>query len=88
MTRATRSNKYTGKTSHLYLAFELGVEEWKLGFTTGDLGTKPRVRVMPARDLKQLMQEIAVAKQWFGLSRTAMVWSCYEAGRWTRQASK
>ena len=37
MTRATRSNEYTGKTSHLYLSFELGVDEWKLGFSI-DLG--------------------------------------------------
>lgn len=50
MTRATRRSEYTGKTSHLYLAFELGVDEWKLGFSP-DLGAKPRVRVMPARDL-------------------------------------
>jgi len=80
MTRATRSNEYTGKTSHLYLAFELGVDEWKLGFST-DLGVKPRVRVMPARDLSRLAREIASAKQWFGLSATAAVRSCYEVGR-------
>jgi transposase len=81
VTRATRDNKYTGKTSPLYLAFELGVEEWKLGFSTSDPGTKPRVRVMPARDLQRLMREIAAAKQWFGLSTSAAVRSCYEAGR-------
>jgi len=81
MTRATQSNEYIGKTSQvLYLAFELGVDEWKLGFSK-DLGTRPRVRVMPARDLKQLGREIAAAKQWFGLSATAAVRSCYEAGR-------
>ena len=62
MTRATRSNEYTGKTSQvLYLSFELGVDEWKLGFST-DLGTKPRVRVMPARDLTRLAREIGAAK--------------------------
>jgi transposase len=81
MTRATRTREYTEKTSQvLYLAFELGVDEWKLGFST-DLGTKPRVRVMPARDLKRLAGEIAAAKQWFGMSATAAVRSCYEAGR-------
>ena len=73
MTTATRSDKYTGKTSQvLYLSFELGVSEWKLGFTK-DLGTKPRVRVMPARDLTRLGREIAAAKQWLGLSAKAAV---------------
>ena len=80
MTRATRSNEYTGRTLHLYLAFELGVDEWKLGFSI-DLGAKPRVRVMPARDVKRLVREIAAAKQWFGLPATTGVRSCYEAGR-------
>jgi len=81
MSTATRSNEYTGKSSEvLYVSFELGVDEWKLGFTK-DLGDKPRVRVMPARDLKRLAREIAAAKQWFGLSATAGVRSCYEAGR-------
>src|SRR5215471_2042934 len=80
MTRATRSNKYTEKTSHLYLSFELGVDEWKLGFSI-DLGAKPWVRVMPARDVKRLVQEIAAAKQRFGLPATTGVRSCYEAGR-------
>ena len=41
MTRATRSAEYTGDlVKVLHLAFELGVKDWKLGFTT-DLGTKP-----------------------------------------------
>ena len=82
MTTATRSHEYTGKTSQvLYLSFELGVSEWKLGFTK-DLGTKPRVRVMPARDLTRLAREIALAKQWFGLPTPAAVRSCYEVGRY------
>jgi transposase len=81
MTRATRSNEHIGKASHLYLAFELGVDEWKLGFSTNDLGTRARVRAMPARDLTRLAREITAAKQWFGLSATAAVRSCYEAGR-------
>jgi transposase len=81
MTRATRHDEDTGERAQvLYLAFELGVGEWKLGFTW-DLGTTPRVRVMPARDLKRLAREIAAAKQWFGLPATTAVRSCYEAGR-------
>lgn len=81
MTRATRQHEYTGKSSQvLYLSFELGVDEWKLGFTP-DLGTKPRVRVIPARDLTRLAREIAAAKQWFGLPAATAVRSCYEIGR-------
>ena len=35
MTRATRTVEYTGGTPQVrYLAFELAIEEWKLGFTT------------------------------------------------------
>jgi hypothetical protein len=84
MARATRNDECTinrSNTSYvLYLAFELGVDEWKLGFTK-DLGTRPRVRVMPARDLRRLAREIAAAKQWFALSEITPVRSCYEAGR-------
>ena len=67
MTRATRTAEYTGATTLcLYLAFELGSHEWKLGFTT-EPGAQPRVRTMPARDLARLTREIADAQQWFGL---------------------
>jgi transposase len=64
----------------LYLAFELGQQKWVLGFTIG-LGQKPRKRTVAAGDLIALEQEIAVAKKRFGLSPTARVLSCYEAGR-------
>src|SRR6266487_1665021 len=73
--------EYTGATTLcLYLAFELGSNEWKLGFTT-EPGATPRVRTMPARDLEWLTREIADARQWFGLKATTPVRSCYEAGR-------
>jgi transposase len=84
MTTATRTSQYTttasGVAQVLYVAFELGVNEWKIGFTK-DLETKPRVRAVPARDLKQLTREIAAAKEGFALPATAPVRSCYEAGR-------
>ena len=81
MTRATRTAEYTGATTLcLYLAFELGSHEWKLGFTT-EPGAQPRVRTMPARDLARLTREIADAKQWFGVQAASPVRSCYEAGR-------
>ncbi len=84
MTTATRTSQYTSTASEvaqvLYVAFELGVSEWKIGFTK-DLETKPRVRVVPARELKQLAREITATKQWFALPANATVRSCYEAGR-------
>jgi transposase len=64
----------------LYPAFELGVGEWKLGFTT-QLGAAPRIRVMPARDVERLQREVIEAKAWYGLPSSAPVRSCYEAGR-------
>ena len=75
-------------TPTLYLAFELGVREWKLGLTSG-LGQPPRFRTLPARDLTALMTELARAKARFGLAATAAVVSCYEAvrdGFWLHRA--
>jgi transposase len=81
MTAATRNEKHSRSASQvLYLALELGVEEWKLAFIT-DLEAKPRVRIMPARDLKRLVKEVATAMRWFGLPDSTRVRSCYEAGR-------
>jgi transposase len=75
---------YTPHTANsqavLYLAFELGWTEWKLGFSTGIAGA-PRLRTMRARDLTALGDEIARAKKRFGLPEETRVYSCYEAGR-------
>jgi transposase len=64
----------------LFLAFELGKNTWKLGFTIG-VAQQPRERTIPAGDVARLQQEIARAKQRFGLPEDARVMSCYEAGR-------
>ena len=64
----------------LYLAFELSEKHWKLGFTVG-LGQSPRVRDIPARNIKSLQKEIRMAKARFKLPDTTVVISCYEAGR-------
>jgi transposase len=64
----------------LFLAFELGKNTWKLGFTTG-VAQQPRERTIPAGDVTRLEQEITRAKQRFGLPEDARVMSCYEAGR-------
>jgi transposase len=64
----------------LYLAFELGKNTWKIGFTIG-MAQQPRERMIPSGDVERLQQEIARAKQRFGLPEEARVVSCYEAGR-------
>lgn len=79
MSKATRSKQYSTGGA-LYLAFELGKAEWKLGFTVG-LGQRPRRRKVDAGHLSALQEEIGAAKQRFGLSEEVPVRSCYEAGR-------
>lgn len=80
MTATTRQTKDTGPSPTLHLAFELGAQHWKLGFTTG-LGREPRYRTIRARDLEALGREIEAAKERFDLSEDVPVVSCYEAGR-------
>jgi len=81
---ATRTARYIEQESlpqaTLYLAFELGKNTWKLGFTVG-VAQQPRERMIPAGEIERLQQEVARAKQRFGLPEEARVVSCYEAGR-------
>lgn len=76
---ATRANCSKPKKA-LYLAFELGWSEWKLGFTTC-AQQSPRLRTCQGRDLAALEKEIAKAKERFGLPAKTPVLCCYEAGR-------
>ena len=80
MSGKKQNSKAVSTPTQLYLSFELGEQDWTLGFTVG-LGQEPRKRKIMARDLKALEQEIARAKQRFGLPEAAPVVSCYEAGR-------
>ena len=65
---ATRMDQATTHQPTLFLAFELSVNTWKLGFTTG-AAQRPRERSMPAGALHVLHEELARAKQRFGLAR-------------------
>jgi transposase len=76
----TRIEQATLLQPTLFLAFELGQNTWKLGFTIG-VAQPPRERTIPAGDVARLQQEITRAKQRFGLPEDARVVSCYEAGR-------
>ena len=64
----------------LYLALELGWNEWKLAFATG-AADNPRLRAIGGRRTAALLQEIAKAKERFNLPADTPVVSCYEAGR-------
>jgi transposase len=77
---ATRTDQATTQRPTLFLAFELSVTTWKLGFTTG-AAQRPRERHMPAGALPVLQEEIARAKQRCGVPDDTRVVSCYEAGR-------
>jgi transposase len=79
MDETTRRREYTIEQV-LFLAFELGEANWKLGFSIG-LAQKPRRRQIDARDLQALGEEVVLAKKRFRLPETAVVKSCYEAGR-------
>ena len=59
--------EYTRNRGDLYLAFELGSKEWKLGFSVG-FGQRPRERTILAGDLTGVGREIERAKRRFGLS--------------------
>jgi transposase len=79
-TATTRIDQETAFIPTLFLAFELGVNKWKLGFTTG-AAQRPRERQVPAGDCQTVLEEIRRAKHRFGLPEEARVVSCYEAGR-------
>jgi transposase len=64
----------------LYVALELSQDKWQLACAT-QVAERPRFRSLPARDLNRLQEEIAKAKQRFGLPAEAPVYTCYEAGR-------
>jgi len=78
--KTTHKKNDTPVSGTLYLALEFSQAEWKLGFTIG-LGQAPRLRNLKARNLEDMKREIEQAKERFGLSKEAVVLSCYEAGR-------
>ena len=79
-TTAPHNEHNTTPERVLCVAFELSEKTWKLGFTTGP-GQKPRERGVAARHQARVFQEVAQAKQRFGLPASAPVVSCDEASR-------
>lgn len=76
----TQASAAPRPTPVLYLAFELSWNDWKLAFSTGPAAS-PRLRTIGGRRTGALLQEIAKAKERFGLPPETPVVSCYEAGR-------
>src|SRR2546430_8821985 len=64
----------------LFVAFELGKQDWKLAMTSG-FGGKPWLQTITAGDLDAVARVVRAARQRFRVPATARVVSCYEAGR-------
>ena len=77
---ATHTLPGSVREATLYVAFELGTKTWKLGLTSG-FGVEPWIRSVAAGDWTRVRQVLAAAKRRFALPPTAVVVSCYEAGR-------
>ncbi|TMQ29247.1 MAG: IS110 family transposase, partial [Planctomycetota bacterium] len=80
LTMTAAHTQSTARTRVLYLAFELGWENWKLAFAT-EAADNPRIRSVKDRNLAALRHEIAATKAKFHLPADAPVVCCYEAGR-------
>ena len=79
-TATTRVEQGTAFLPTLLLAFELGVNKWQRGFTTG-AAQRPRERHVPAGDRQMVLEERRRAKSRFGFPEEARGVSCYDAGR-------
>jgi transposase len=64
----------------LYVAFELGKKDWKLGMTSG-FGVAPWLRTVASGNLGAVAAALQRGRERFGLPVHAPVVSCYEAGR-------
>ena len=71
----------TTSTATLFLAFELRLHTWKLGFTHRERPNAPGSAACRPAHIAAVREEIPRAKQRFGLPADAPVISCYEAGR-------
>src|SRR5688572_27583265 len=64
----------------LHVAFELGKKDWKLAMTSG-FGIPPVLRTVASGDWAAVERALSAGRQRCGLPPTALVMSCYEAGR-------
>lgn len=64
----------------LYVAFELGKQNWKLAMTAG-FGIEPWLRTVASGDLGAVEGVLRAGRRRFRLPAAARLVSCYEAGR-------
>jgi hypothetical protein len=79
-TAKPRTDESSLSVGPLYVGLELSTREWRLAYTAG-LGARSWQTVIPAGDRVRLRTVLAQAKGRCGLTATAPVRSCYEAGR-------
>lgn len=70
----------TMEAREVYMALELGWDDWTVGCTLG-LGQAPRQGSVRARNLQGLLAQVAQAKRRFGCAADVPVHCVYEAGR-------
>lgn len=78
--QATQGQQNRATEAALHVAFELSKSTWKLAFSDGKR-RQPRVVTVDARDMSRVKLEVECARKRFKLTRDAVVYSCYEAGR-------
>lgn len=78
MTSTTHQVESTAAT--VYVAFELGSQEWWLTLSAGMGAPRARVRVRPG-DAAAIRRAVTTTATRWGLPATSRVRSCYEAGR-------
>ena len=76
----TASGSKDSRRVKLFVALELGLEGWKLAFSTG-LDQRIWVASVPARDRQRFLRVLDRARKKYGLPEGCEVVSCYEAGR-------
>src|SRR5260221_11952331 len=80
MTASTRPVTTGVNEPTVYVAFELGKKEWKLGLTSG-FGGELMIRTLRSGDLRAAARVIGEARRRFEVPDAARIVSCYEAGR-------
>jgi transposase len=76
---ATIRSEWSVREATLYVALEISKREWKLAMSAG-FGLEPWLRTVRGGDLAAVQAALAAARVRFGLSATARVIACHEAG--------
>ena len=79
MTAMTRPELSVNEPT-LYVAFELGKQNWKLAITSG-FGIEPRLRTVASGDLRAVARVLEEGRRRVGGPADGRVVSCYEASR-------